>query len=288
MTAMATQPLVGNREATPLARPGNPAAGGAGGPPLIETRHLTRVFDSQVRALDDVSLTIQAGETVAIMGPSGSGKSTLLHLLGALDRPTSGQVLIGGRDVAAVGDIDQLRARTIGFVFQFHNLIPTLTAVENVMVPMRGGLVPHAERQARALELLARVRLGDKAGRWPAQLSGGERQRVALARAAANGPALLLADEPTGNLDSQSGADVLRLLHDLNAELGTTVVMVTHDPVVALGTRRILTLRDGRIEHDERVEAIYLDELTALGRTRLGRLLFGERAAVLGPAPVPA
>jgi ABC-type lipoprotein export system ATPase subunit len=252
---------------------------------LVETRGLARVFDGDVRALDGVDLTVRAGETAAIMGPSGSGKSTLLHVLGALDRPTGGHVLIGGQDLAAVRDVDGFRARSVGFVFQLHNLIPTLTAAENVSVPMRGGPVPASRQHARALALLDRVGLASKADRWPAQLSGGERQRVALARALANEPALLLADEPTGNLDSRSGAAVLGLFRELNQELGTTLLLVTHDPVVALSTGRIITLRDGRIERDEPVEALYRQEMVALARTRLGRLLFGERAEPLAAEP---
>jgi ABC-type lipoprotein export system ATPase subunit len=246
---------------------------------LIETRHLTHIYESQVRALNDVNLVIRAGETVTIMGPSGSGKSTLLHMLGALDRPSAGQVLVAGRDLARVRDVDHFRACMVGFVFQFHNLIPTLKAVENVMVPMRGGPFPKERHRRRALELLSRVGLARKAERWPAQLSGGERQRVALARALANQPKLLLADEPTGNLDSQSGEEVLRLLREMNRDFGTTLIMVTHDPVVALGTGRILTLRDGRVERDERVEAIYQEEMNAMRRTRLGKLLFGAGVA---------
>ena len=243
---------------------------------LITTEDLTRVYEGQVRALDGVSLRITAGEMVAVMGPSGSGKSTLLHLLGALDRPTSGRIVFEGQDLGAIKDVDRFRGERVGFVFQSHNLIPTLTAQENVLVPMRGGPIPPAERGGWALELLARVGLGGLAGRRPAQLSGGQRQRVALARALANRPSLVLADEPTGNLDSQNGADVLRLLRESNASLGTTVVMVTHDPVVALENDRILTLRDGRIELDEPVATVYRAEVLALRSTPVGRLLFGE------------
>ncbi len=249
--------------------------------PLVETRSLTRVYDGEIRALDAVNLVIRAGETVSVMGPSGSGKSTLLHLLGALDRPTSGQVLIDGEDLGRLSDLDRHRAVTVGFVFQLHNLLPVLTALENVTVATRGGVLGAEERRERALELLGRVGLASKAERMPQQLSGGERQRVALARALANNPPLLLADEPTGNLDSQSGSEVLELLRELNQELGTTLVMVTHDPVVALATRRILTLRDGRIVHDEAVGPLYLDEMHQIESTALGQLLFGERAEVI-------
>jgi ABC-type lipoprotein export system ATPase subunit len=249
--------------------------------PLVEVRHVSRLY-GRVRALDDVSVVIEHGEMVAVMGPSGSGKSTLLNVLGTLDVPTSGRIFVAGQDLAHVRDVDRLRGLTVGFVFQQHNLIPILTAVENVLVPMRGGRLSGNQQRHRAMQLLERVRLADHAGRFPSELSGGEAQRVALARALANEPPLVLADEPTGNLDSESGSQVLELLRELNSEFGTTLVMVTHDPVVALSTRRILTLRDGRIEQDEPVEAIYLEEMRQVSQTRLGRLLFGERAEVLG------
>jgi putative ABC transport system ATP-binding protein len=248
--------------------------------PLVEVRHVSRLY-GPVRALDDVSLVIKRGEMVAVMGPSGSGKSTLLNVLGTLDAPTSGEIVIAGQELSHVRDVDRLRAQVVGFVFQQHNLMPILTAVENTMVPMRGGRLSRTRQRQRAMELLGRVGLADHADRFPSQLSGGEAQRVAVARALANAPPLILADEPTGNLDSQSGADVLELLQEMNAEFGMTLVMVTHDPVVALSTRRILTLRDGRIEQDEPVEAVYLHEMQQVSHTRLGRLLFGERAGVL-------
>jgi putative ABC transport system ATP-binding protein len=247
------------------------------GQPLVEVRHVSRLY-GPVRALDDVSLMIQRGEMVAIMGPSGSGKSTLLNVLGTLDAPTSGQIFIAGKDLAHVRDVDRLRAEVVGFVFQQHNLMPILTALENILVPMRGGTLSRARQRQRAMELLRRVGLADHADRFPSELSGGEAQRVALARALANAPPLILADEPTGNLDSQSGAEVLDLLQEMNADFGMTLIMVTHDPVVALSTRRILTLRDGRIEQDEPVEAVYLHEMQQISHTRLGQLLFGERA----------
>jgi putative ABC transport system ATP-binding protein len=252
--------------------------------PLVEVRHVSRLY-GPMPALDDVSLTIARGEMVSVMGPSGSGKSTLLNVIGTLDVPTSGQIFVNGQDLARVRDVDRLRGHLVGFVFQQHNLIPILTAVENVLVPMRGTHFSARQQRQRAMDLLGRVGLADHADRFPSELSGGEAQRVALARALANAPPLVLADEPTGNLDSQSGAQVLELLRELNDEFGTTLVMVTHDPVVALSTRRILTLRDGRIEQDEVVESLYVDEMRQVSQTRLGRLLFGERADVLG---VPA
>jgi putative ABC transport system ATP-binding protein len=252
----------------------------------VEVRHVSRLY-GRVRALDDVSLTIQHGEMLAVMGPSGSGKSTLLNVIGTLDVPTSGQIIVAGQDMGHIHDVDRLRGHTVGFVFQQHNLIPILTALENVLVPMRGSGFSHSEQRRRAMQLLSRVGLADHAHRFPSELSGGEAQRVALARALANGPPLLLADEPTGNLDSESGAQVLELLREMNEEFGTTLIMVTHDPVVALSTRRILTLRDGRVEQDEAVEATYLDEMQQVSHTHLGRLLFGERAEVLTAAAEP-
>jgi putative ABC transport system ATP-binding protein len=255
-------------------------------PPLVEVRHVSRLY-GPVRALDDVSLTIQNGEMVAVMGPSGSGTSTLLNVIGTLDGPTSGQIIVAGLDLACVHDVDRLRGHTVGFVFQQHNLIPILTALENILVPMRGSGLSRSQQRRRAMQLLGRVGLADHADRFPSELSGGEAQRVALARALANGPPLLLADEPTGNLDSESGAQVLELLREMNEEFGTTLIMVTHDPVVALSTGRILTLRDGRIEQDEPVEATYLQEMQQVSHTHLRRLLFGERAEVLTPPAQP-
>ena len=254
--------------------------------PLVEVLHVSRLYGS-VRALDEVSLTIRRGEMVSVMGPSGSGKSTLLNLIGTLDMPTSGQIIVAGQDLAHVRDVDQLRGHTVGFVFQQHNLIPILTALENILVPMRGSGWSRNMQRRRGMQLLGRVGLADHVHRFPSELSGGDAQRVALARALANEPPLLLADEPTGNLDSESGAQVLELLGEMNQEFGTTLIMVTHDPVVALSTRRILTLRDGRIEQDDAVEATYLQEMQQVSHTHLGRLLFGERADVLSAHAEP-
>ncbi len=248
-------------------------------PLVVETMNLTKVYGdgAEVRALDNVTLRIHAGEFVAVMGPSGSGKSTLLNMIGALDRPTSGSVRVNGHDLAEVRDLDRFRAEEIGFVFQLHNLIPTLTAVENVEVPMQGIGVPGPERRKRAMELLELVDLVDRMDFLPNQLSGGERQRVAIARALANDPALILADEPTGNLDSTAGAELVNLLTRLNREQGKTIIIVTHDPVVALSAKRIITLRDGRVGQDEIVSRIYLRELEQIRDTALGRLLFGDQ-----------
>ncbi len=254
---------------------------------LIETIHLTKIYGdgAGVRALDDVTLTVERGEMVAVMGPSGSGKSTLLNLIGALDRPTEGQVLVNGQDLARVRDLDAFRARTVGFVFQLHNLLPTLTAQENVEVPMLGQPISARERKQRARELLERVGLGHRLHHLPGQLSGGERQRVAIARALANHPPLILADEPTGSLDSQSGAEIMALLQSLNREQGVTIVVVTHDPRVARSTRRILTMRDGRIVDDHRVRDPLVEDLRDLARSQLGQLLLNgqvEHLAHLG------
>lgn len=246
---------------------------------VVETINLTKLYGdgAEVRALDGVNLQLAHGEYVAVMGPSGSGKSTLLNLIGALDRPTAGTVRVNGQDVAQVKDLDRFRAREIGFVFQLHNLIPTLTATENVEVPMQGIGVPGAQRRERALELLHRVDLGGRVNFLPSQMSGGERQRVAIARALANDPALILADEPTGNLDSTAGTELVSLFARLNREQGKTIIIVTHDPVVALSTQRIITLRDGKVGQDELVSHTYLRELDQIRDTALGGLLFGDQ-----------
>ncbi len=246
---------------------------------LIETSHLTKIYGSgetAVRALDDVSVTVQPGEFVAIMGPSGCGKSTLLNLLGALDLPTAGEVRIAGENLARLKDIDRFRARTVGFIFQLHNLIPTLTAAENVEVPMYGQGSDGRERKQRAAHLLHLVGLGERLQATPGQLSGGQRQRVAVARALANSPAILLADEPTGSLDSQSGEEILALLDELNREQGVTIVVVTHDRRVAQSTRRILRMRDGRIVDDHLLSDPYEEDLRTLAASRLGQALMGH------------
>jgi len=240
---------------------------------LVRTEDLTKVYNGAVRALDGVNLTVQAGEFLAVTGPSGSGKSTLLNLLGALDRPTSGEVYVAGERLAEVRNLDRFRSRAVGFVFQMHNLIPTLTAQENVEVPMRAGPIPRRLWRERAEELLALVGLSERARHLPAQLSGGERQRVAIARALANEPRLLLADEPTGNLDSASGAEVMAVFRKLNQEQGVTVLVVTHDPAVARSTDRIVVLRDGRIVRDEPLENPYLEDLREFRSSALGQAL---------------
>ena len=243
---------------------------------VIETVDLRKVYGdgAEVRALDRVNLQVNAGEFVAVMGPSGSGKSTLLNIIGALDLPTSGHVIINGRDLARVKNLDHFRAREIGFVFQLHNLIPTLTARENVEVPMEGVGTPERERHERAEYLLSLVDMADRVDFVPAKLSGGERQRIAIARALANDPVLILADEPTGNLDSENGANIVALFEKLNREAGKTILLVTHDPVVALSTQRIVTLHDGLVLEDRRVGETYLRQLKSMEGTELGKLLF--------------
>ena len=223
---------------------------------MIEVRDLRKIYvmgDEELAALAGVSLTIERGEYVAIIGPSGSGKSTLMNILGGLDRATSGEYRFEGEDVAHFSD-DQLaefRNRRIGFVFQSFQLLPRLTALQNVELPMIYAGVGVAERRARAAELLERVGLGARMGHRPTQLSGGQQQRVAVARSLANRPDLLLADEPTGALDSRTSEDVLALFGQLNAE-GLTLAIVTHDPEVAQAARRRITFRDGLVVSDER------------------------------------
>ena len=218
---------------------------------LIEARNLKREFDDgRVKALRGADFTIREGEFVAIVGPSGSGKSTLLQLLGALDRPSEGEVLFRGQSLNSLGDPSGFRARSLGFVFQSFHLLPTLTAVENVQVPMFEMPMSSGERRRRAVELLEAFGLGDRMGHLPVKLSGGERQRVAIARSLANGPELLLADEPTGNLDSENSARVLELLQHIHAERHMTLIVVTHDPDVAGQAYRTLRMRDGRIVAD--------------------------------------
>jgi ABC-type lipoprotein export system ATPase subunit len=250
--------------------------------PLIRTADLRKIYgtgETAVRALDGVSLEVGSGEFIAIMGPSGCGKSTLLNLLGALDQPTSGEVWVAGENLAHLKNVDRFRAHTIGFVFQLHNLLPTLTALENVEVPMIGQEPSQQKRLARARNLLALVGLDGRAGHLPSQLSGGQRQRVAVARALANGPALLLADEPTGSLDSQSGEEIMALLAELNRSEGTTIAVVTHDRRVAQATQRILRMRDGRIVDDHRIQDPLEEDLRTLAQSRLGQAILDEEDA---------
>ncbi len=218
---------------------------------VIELVGVSKVYDSgriPVRALDGVDLALDAGEYVAIMGPSGSGKSTLMHILGCLDTPTAGSYLLRGREVSqyAGKKLAQVRNREVGFVFQQFNLLPRLTAAENVELPLLYAGASGERRREIVADMLAKVGLSDRRGHRPNELSGGEVQRVAIARALANDPAIILADEPTGNLDSKSEEDLMELLDSLN-EMGRTLVVVTHEDSVARHARRVVTLRDGRV-----------------------------------------
>jgi putative ABC transport system ATP-binding protein len=217
--------------------------------------NLTKVYEvgeTQIRALAGVDLEIPSGEFVSIMGPSGSGKSTLLNVMGCIDTPTSGSLQIMGEEVSKLGDreLTAIRLNTIGFIFQQFYLIPTLNAIENVELPMKEARIPNEERHRRAMELMDMVGLSHRLKHLPNQLSGGEQQRVAIARALANEPKILLADEPTGEVDSKTSDHILSILEQLNREKGLTMVVVSHDPTVANRAPRRLTMMDGRIEGD--------------------------------------
>jgi len=228
----------------------------------ISVRDLRKIYtvgEVQVEALRGVSLEIQDGEFVAVIGPSGSGKSTLMHILGCLDRPTSGRYLLGEKDVSEISPDERasIRNRQIGFVFQSFNLLPRTAAVENVELPLlyNGGKLSRAQKRTRALEMLSSLGLSDRALHHPNQLSGGQQQRVAIARALVNSPGLLLADEPTGNLDSQTSREIMGLFRRLNSERGLTLVVITHERNIAECASRIVELRDGRVESDGPVGA---------------------------------
>ncbi len=232
---------------------------------IIETELLTKVYgrgDAAVTALDHVSVTVESGEFVAVMGPSGCGKSTLLHLIGGLDRPSEGAVRIGGVNIATLDDahLTELRRRKMGFVFQFYNLIPVLDAIENAALPLTLDGVRPAQARLHAAEWLRRLGLDDRLGNRPDQLSGGQQQRVALARALVGEPALILADEPTGNLDSRASDEIAGLLHQACDEWGRTVLMVTHDPRIAAYADRIIFLKDGRVVDETRLGGNGIDE----------------------------
>ncbi|MGE0813425.1 MAG: ABC transporter ATP-binding protein [Vicinamibacterales bacterium] len=221
--------------------------------PLVVADALEKTYSeggTTVAALRGVSLALEPGDFVALTGPSGCGKSTLLHLCGAMDRPTGGRLLLDGTDVATLDDdaLTRLRRDRIGFVFQFFNLLPTLTIGDNIALPcLLAGMKP-AEADARAAALAGRVGIGHRLGHYPQQVSGGEAQRAAIARALVHGPALLIADEPTGNLDSANGATVLALLAELNRELGVTMLLATHAAEVGAAARRTIRMRDGRLD----------------------------------------
>jgi putative ABC transport system ATP-binding protein len=237
--------------------------------PLIVLENVTKVYRTEgeeVHALRGISLVVQPNEYVAIMGPSGSGKSTLMHILGCLDTPTSGRYLLNGRDVSQLDDdeLAYIRNRQIGFVFQTFNLLPRATALKNVELPLIYAGVPAAERRERARRALEAVGLGDRLHHRPNELSGGQRQRVAIARALVVNPVLILADEPTGNLDSASGAEIMRLFTQL-WQLGNTIILVTHEDYIARYARRIIRIRDGRIESDTpNPEPVHLEQLPSM------------------------
>lgn len=222
---------------------------------IVRTKKLEKVYQkgrNKVYALRDVNLSIKQGDYISVRGPSGSGKSTLLHMLGCLDKPTSGQVIIDGIDVTVLNGINlsKIRRDKVGFIFQSYNLLPVLNAIENVELPMECKGVPKSERRKRAEHLIELVGLSDRANHRPDEMSGGEKQRVAIARALANEPAIILADEPTGNLDSETGERIVELLGNLNEELGTTIIIVTHDDKIASLAKRKIQLKDGRIAGD--------------------------------------
>lgn len=222
--------------------------------PLIELRNIYKIYhmgDEEVRASDGVSLSIDRGEFVAIVGKSGSGKSTLMNIIGALDVPTEGEYILGGEDVSEMSDdqLAQIRNKMIGFIFQQYNLLPKLNLLENVELPLLYAGVPVQERRERALKSLAKVGLEEKWKNLPNQLSGGQQQRVSIARALAGDPSLILADEPTGALDSRTSREVLNFLRQLNEE-GNTIVMITHDNSIALEAKRVVRIKDGKINFD--------------------------------------
>ncbi|MFW9899338.1 MAG: ABC transporter ATP-binding protein [Candidatus Thorarchaeota archaeon] len=222
---------------------------------MIQVFDLSKVYhmgEVEVRAIDGISMKIKKGEFVSVMGPSGSGKTTLLNMIGALDNPTSGAVFIDGINVAHMDDEQQtnLRLRNVGFIFQFYNLVPVLTAYENVELPLVLDDLSEDLRRERVSKFLELVGLGDRMDHLPSELSGGEQQRVAVARSLANKPSLLIADEPTGELDTKMGREIVKLLHDLNKELNQTILMVTHDPAIGNLADRLLKMRDGKIIDD--------------------------------------
>lgn len=253
--------------------------------PIIRVQEVSKIYGSgetAVRALDGLSVEVQTGEFVAVMGPSGCGKSTLLNLLGALDQPTQGTVRVAGEDLSKLKDVDGFRARTVGFVFQLHNLLPTMTALENVEVPLQGQLGNRRKRRERAAHLLDLVGLGDRNGHIPSQLSGGQRQRVAIARSLANDPALILADEPSGALDSQSSEEIMALLGDLNRSQQTSIMVVTHDRRVAQATQRILRMQDGRIVSDHRITDPLEEDLRMFAQSQFGQTLLENARSLPG------
>ena len=219
--------------------------------PVIFTENLTKSYEKgSIKALDGVNLVIERGDFVSIIGPSGSGKSTLLNMLGGLDKPTSGTVIIDGVDITKEKDLSELRSAKVGFIFQLHNLIPNLNALDNVEIPLIGTGMKEKEMKQRAKYLLEAVGLGDRMKQKPNKLSGGQRQRIAIARALVNNPSIILADEPTGSLDTKTGARILDLLRNIQENNNVTLIIVTHDPEVAAMANRTIKIRDGRIIED--------------------------------------
>jgi putative ABC transport system ATP-binding protein len=218
---------------------------------LLRCQHVSRVYaDGNIAALADVTVDVRQGEYIAVMGPSGSGKSTLLNLIGGLDRPTAGEILFDGISLSQANHVNHVRIHRLGYIFQAFYLLPTLTALENVQIPMFEGPLSASARKAKARGLLESVGIGQRLHHLPGQLSGGERQRVAIARALANDPVLLLADEPTGNLDTATGTDILNLFDRLHAERQMALILVTHSPEVGSRARRLIRMRDGKIIED--------------------------------------
>lgn len=223
---------------------------------VVETVNLNKEYylgEITVPALRDINLKVKKGEFIVIMGPSGSGKSTLLNMIGGLDNPTSGKVYINGQDISQMSDgtLTELRAKEIGFIFQFYNLVPVLTAFENVELPMMVNGISEKEGKKRAKELLEMVGLADRMHHRPDELSGGQRQRVSIARALANKPSIVLADEPTGDVDTHTGDEILDLMHNLNKNMGVTFIVITHDPNIAEHCDRLIQIIDGQISTDK-------------------------------------